>query len=249
METKVSIIIPTYKRLNPFIKLIESIKSSDVKKENYEIIVVSSDQQDSDKIKYIEQQKEFIDIQVIIESDRTTVRNRSLYFYENKGIAISKYEWILVANDDMWFDNDWYKNFVSCLNSNKKVYLVSSHIGLLHLGLRIPSIGTITKDGVEETMWLYDMTIIHKSIYDKIGNIDEKMIWYGKGADLALAVSFLTDEKPILCHNVKINHDISIEERSSNIANRTGDDDFSYIREKWNKWIVDNNKNYSYNWV
>jgi GT2 family glycosyltransferase len=249
METKVSIIIPTYKRFNPFVKLVESIKRSNVKKENYEIIVVSSDSYESEKIKWIEEQKKEIDIKVIIEADRKTIRNRSLYYYENKGVSISKYDWILVSNDDMWFDNDWYDNFNKCLDPNRKVYLISSHIGMVHLGLRIPSIGTITKNGVEEPMWLYDMTIIHKSIYNQVNYIDENMKWYGKGADLSLAVAFLTDEKPILCNDVKINHDISYEERSENIAFRTGDDDFAYIRQKWDKWIIDNNKNFSYNWV
>ncbi len=249
METKVSIIIPTYKRFDSFVKLIESVKRSNIKKENYEIIVVSSDSYDSEKIKWIEEQQKEIDIKVIIEADRKTIRNRSLYYYENKGVSISKYDWILVSNDDMWFDNDWYENFTKCLDLNHKVYLVSSHIGSIHLGLRIPSIGTITKNGIEQPMWLYDMTIIHKSIYKQVNYIDENMKWYGKGADLSLAVAFLTDEKPILCNDVKINHDISYEERFENIALKTGDDDFGYIRQKWDKWIIDNNKNFSYNWV
>jgi hypothetical protein len=249
MDIKISIVIPTYKRFQPFVKLIESIINSNIEKENYEIIVVSSDEEDSEKINWIKELSNNFDIKIFIEDNRKNVRNRSLYYYENVGIKNSKYDWILISNDDMWFDNDWYQNFKKNIDINNKVYLISSHIGAKELGFRIPSIGTITKNGVEEPMWLYDMTIIHKSIYDKINNIDEKMDWFGKGADLPLSVAFLTDEKPILCHDVKIHHDISQEERASNRANQTGEIDFRYIREKWNNWIINNNKNFSYNWV
>lgn len=239
---KTTIIIPTYGRFEPFKKLINSIKKSNISKENYEIIVVSSDSQDSEKIKWIENQIKEIDIKIKIESDRKTIRNRSLYYYENIGIKNAIYDWILICNDDMWFEKDWYKKFLSYMNESK-VYLISSHIGSICLGLRIPSIGTIKVNGIEQPMWLYDMSIIHKSIYEKIGLLDEDMKWYGKGADLSLSVAFFTDEKPVLCHDVKINHDIIKENRHSNIGNSSAHLDFSYIRRKWDKILTDKQNN------
>ena len=253
MKNKVSIVIPTYGRFGALIKLINSIENSNINNDLYEIIIVSSDAEDSDKVKWI-RNKSNIDITLKLEADRKTIRNRSLYYYENVGIKSAKYDWILVCNDDMWVEPDWYENFLKYIEENKKVYLVSSHIGGIHLGLRIPSIGTITKNGTTETMWLYDMTIIHKSVYEEINFLDENLQWYGKGADLALAVAFLTDHKPILCDNVKINHDIIIENRVDNIGdsplsnNHQNGGDFNYIRNKWDLWISNNNNNNAYLW-
>lgn len=244
---KISIVVPTYGRFNSFVKLIESIEDSDITKENYEIIVVSSDALDSEKITWIKNNKKS-DIKLFCEADRKTVRNRSLYYYENVGIKNSKYEWILICNDDMWVEPDWYENFINQIEINTNVYLVSSHIGVGG-HMRIPSIGTITKNGIEEPMWLFDMTIINRSLYEKINYLDEDIHWYGKGADLSLAVKFLTEEKIKLCHDVKINHDLSGEHRGDNISTTPNGNDFDYIRKKWDKWIVHNNKNYSYNWI
>jgi GT2 family glycosyltransferase len=244
---KISIIIPTYGRFEPFKKLINSIKESNIFKDDYEIIVVSSDSHDSEKIKWIENIKDQINIKIKIENDRKTIRNRSLYYYENIGIKSAIYNWILICNDDMWFEKDWYEKFLSYVNQSK-VYLISSHIGSIELGMRIPSIGTITVNGIKEEMWLYDMSIIHKSIYERIGFLDENMKWYGKGADLSLSIAFFTNEKPVLCHDVKINHDITQENRSSNIGNSSGDLDFSYIRLKWNKILIDKDNN-TYEWI
>ena len=254
MDNKISIVVPTYKRKEPFIKLIESIKNCNIEKNNYEIIVVSSDSKEDEKVKWIENQTD-IDMTLFLEADRKTIRNRSLYYYENVGIKNSKYDWILVCNDDMWVDSNWYQNFLQYIQEDKKVYLVSSHIGGIHLGLRIPPIGSITKNGVTETMWLYDMTIIHKSVYEEINFLDENLQWYGKGADLSLSVAFLTEHKPILCDDVKIHHDIVSESRTENIgvsplaSNSENGGDFHYIRNKWNKWISENNNSNSYSWV
>ena len=244
---KISIIVPTYGRFEPFKKLINSIKQSYISKCDYEIIVVSSDAYDCEKIKWIEDQKEQINIKLKIESDRKTVRNRSLYYYENIGIKNAIYDWILVCNDDMWFEKDWYEKFLSYMNQSK-VYLISSHIGSIYFGIRIASIGTITVNGTKEPMWLYDMSIIHKSIYEQIGFLDENIKWYGKGADLSLEIAFFTNEKPVLCHDVKINHDIIQENRASNIGNSSGDLDFSYIRQKWNKILIGKSNN-TYEWI
>ena len=227
------------------------IKNSNIPSNMYEIIVISSDQPDSPKIDWIEKQE--IDITLVLEDNRKTVRKQSLYYYENIGIKRAKYSWILVCNDDMWVECDWYEQFLTYITNTDKVYLVSSHIGSQGLGLRIPTIGTLTINGNEEPFWLYDMTIIHKMIYEKIGYLDESIGWYGKGADLGIAIGFLTDEKPIPCYNVKIHHDIEIEHRGDNISNQLlenhNSNDFEYIRSKWNKWIMENNNNNKYIWI
>jgi glycosyltransferase involved in cell wall biosynthesis len=254
---KVSIVVPTYGRIENIKKLTNSLINSKISKDNYELVVVSSDDVTSEKIIWLKNQKN-IDINLILEDDRIVndslnFRKKSLNYYENIGIKNSKNDWILVCNDDMWMESDWYEKFLICLNKDNKVYLISSHIGKKSLGLRIPTIGTLNKNNVQEPLWLFDMTIIHKSIYEKINFLDENIGWYGKGADLSIAVSFLTNEIPIPCYDVKVHHDLENENRSSNINNsmlsNSNQNDFEYIRKKWDKWILDNNKNYSYIWL
>ena len=170
-------------------------------------------------------------------------------YYENIGIKDSKYEWIFVVSDDMWFEPDWYEKFLTYVNEKNKVYIVSCHIASKHFGFWIPPVGTITKNGIEETMWLYDMTIIHSSVYEKIGYLDEQIHWFGKGADLPLAVAFLTEETPVLCHDVKINHDIISENRLANISTTPNGDDLIYVKNKWIRWVNENSdKNYTFVW-
>lgn len=243
-EICVSVVVTTYKRLDCIKKLIKSLIDSDFDKENCELVLVSSDDENSEKINWIKSISE-IKIKLIIEEKRESHRKKSLAYFENIGIKNSSKDWILVCNDDMWFDKNWYSNFSSSIGESK-VYLVATHVGTLREGLRIPSLGSIVKDGVKENMWLYDMSVIHKSIYEKINFLDENIWWYGKGADLCLSVSFLTDEKPILCPEVMINHDLVNELRLENRGSFSVDQ--NYIKNKWNKWIIDNDKNYSYTW-
>jgi GT2 family glycosyltransferase len=244
---KISIVVSTYGRFELFKNLIASIKKSSIKSEDYEILIVSSDPESSEKVKWIREQND-IDMSLYLIPDRTTVRTGSLMFYENIGIKNSKYEWIFVVSDDMWFEPDWYEKFLTYLDKKNKVYIVSCHLGNKSFGFWIPKIGTITKDGVTEEMWLHDMTIIHSSLYEKIGYLDEKIHWFGKGADLPLAIAYLTDEKPVLCHDVKINHEIANENRGENISTTPNGSDFDYVKNKWIDWIKNNNKDYSFIW-
>lgn len=248
---KISLVVPTYGRMKNIVKLINSLQNSNIDTTNYEIVIVSSDDINSEKIKWINSLKD-IDINLILDDKREHQRVKSLYYFENIGIKASKHDWVMVCNDDMWVESDWYESFLQCVNEQNKVYLISSHIGQKGLGFRIPEIGHVTKDGVEEPLWLFDMSIIHKSIYNNIGYLDEAIGWYGKGADLSLAITFLTEEKPILCHDVKIHHDLETEHRQTNIIGvdntHPGQHDFGYIRDKWDKWIIDNNKNYTHKW-
>ena len=247
---KISIVVSTYGRFEPFKLLIDSIIDSRINSEDYEIIVVSSDTEDSEKAKWVNEQSD-IDMTLISMSDRApgTVRTKSLMYYENVGIKSSKYDWLFVVSDDMWFEPDWYEKFLTYLNDKDKVYIVACHLGNKSFGFWIPPIGTITKNGVTETMWLYDMTIIHKSIYEEIDYLDERIHWFGKGADLPLAIAFLTEETPVLCNDVKINHDIINENRQANIATTPNGDDSIYVKNKWIKWVSDNSdKNYTFVW-
>lgn len=245
---KFSIVVATYKRFPSVVKLIHSVATSNIPIENWEIIFVSSDPVESEKIKWLKERVCW-NISLISCADREEgLRKKSLYIYENLGIKAAKHDWIMVINDDMWVAPDWYQQFLSYLGESR-FYLPSAIIGGINLGFRIPQIGTLNIDGKEQPWWLSDFSICHKSLFEEFGYFDENINWYGKGAEWSLRMAFLTNETPVLCHDVKIGHDeppeARVENRGDNL-NAYAENDFEYVWSKWRNWAILNNKNYSF---
>ena len=188
---KVSIIIPTYGRSEYLKDLIESIRKT-TPQGNYEIIVVSSDLPESEKVKWLSQEK---DVKIVLAGTRKAwqVRKNSLAHYMNQGVKNSNYEWIFVVNDDMFFAPDWYQELVNFLadpdNSNVGMIVVSTHIGHVSYGLRIPVIGKTKKgDGNWKDLYLSDFAIVKKSVLEEIGLWDEKINWAGYSTDASMTI-------------------------------------------------------------
>jgi GT2 family glycosyltransferase len=237
---KVSVVVSTYARIEPFSKLITSIRAA-FPKECVEIIAVSSDHPYSPKGQWMRSQPDVIVIQADI---RTSQRLRSIYAYENIGLRASTGEWVFMTNDDTAFDADFYTELCKVEN-NYDVIVVSGHIGDVRLGCRIAAIGTIKPPGGQvRPLYLYDFTIIRKSVYDKIGPIDEKMDWFGKGFDLAMACETYPGLRIGCVPDLKINHDISDENRFPPDY-RT---DFSYLTRKWKDWCDRTGWEFSWEW-
>ncbi|KKT80816.1 MAG: hypothetical protein UW78_C0024G0001 [Candidatus Azambacteria bacterium GW2011_GWA1_44_9] len=233
---KVSIIIPTYGRAEYLKKLIVSIRNS-TPQENYEIIVVSSDLSDSEKIKWLKQEP---DVKVILAGSRKAwqVRKDSLAYYMNQGIKPASYEWVFIVNDDMFLAPDWYQefnNFVSNHENNQVgMIIVSTHIGHVSYGQRIPVIGQ-TKRGNSawKDLHLADFAIIKKRALEEIGFLDEKINWCGISIDTYLSLEFLTDYKIVPVEKIKLDHFIVPEER--NVETIDEFEDFNYVKRKWDK--------------
>lgn len=244
---KVSIIITTYGRAAYLKKLILSIRrSTPIGK--YEIVVVSSDPQDASKIQWLKKQA---DVKLISADVRMpgSKRKKSLYYYTNLGIFSSHYPWVLVVNDDMSFDKNWYIEFLKLLstNSHKNIgqIILPSHIGDVRLGMRVAKIGKIKKTQTSswKDLYLADVSIIKRSVLKKIGYFDENMDWYGSGLDNALAISLTTKAATILGKKIKIKHFITQELRQAD--NSTAYKDFKYIHQKWQKWCKANTGEYN----
>lgn len=241
----ISIVISTYGRTGYLQNLISSVRSS-TPQDAYEFVVVSSDPPESEKIKWLQRQK---DIDLILADVRKEwqLRKRSAYYYINLGIKSSKKEWAFVVSDDMYFDKDWYKEFANLAsdpkNYNVGAIIVSTHLGKVKYGRRIYKIGKTRKKGGEwRDLYLADLSIISRETFDKIGLFDERIDWYGGGADISLAIQFLTEKDIIASEKIKVDHAIAKENRSSTIGNEfTG---FNYIIRKWNKWCKENNCQY-----
>jgi len=245
---KVSIVIPTYGRAEYIKNLIKSVRMS-TPEESYEFVVVSSDLPESEKVKWLSQQS---DVNLILADTRKEwqLRKRSPIYYTNIGIKRAKYEWIFLVNDDIRFDENWYKELQSLLadpkHSNVGMIIVLTHLGKVKYGPRLIKIGKTRKNGKDwKDLYLSDFSIISKSVMEQIGYFDEKLKWHGCGADNSLAVEFLTDKDTVISEKIKIDHLIANEGRDTNVTDEFTD--FNYLLNKWNNWCKMNGCEYVWN--
>lgn len=248
MNQTISIVVHTYGRAAYLKDMIRSLRDT-APKGYYEIIVVSSDPPETEKVQWLQREKDLILILADVRRE-WQMRKQSAYRYINLGIKKSSCDWILVVNDDMEFDVNWYKEFSNLVtnpaNTNIGMIIASMHLGKVKYGQRLVKIGRTKKPHRDwKDLYLADFAILSREVAQKIGGYDEKMDWAGGGADLALAVEFLTDKDTILSEGIRIDHHIAQENRSTNII----DDftDFHYVLRKWNKWCIENNCQYEWN--
>lgn len=242
---KVSIIIPTYGRAKYLKDLIASVRKT-TPPGCYEIVVVSSDLPESEKIKWLSSQS---DVKVVLAGTRKAwqVRKDSLAHYMNEGVRNSTSEWIFVVNDDMFFAPDWYQelvNFLDDVNHFKVgMIVVSTHIGHVSYGQRIPVIGK-TKKGEEDwkDLYLSDFAVVKKSVLKEIGLWDEKINWAGYSVDASLAIEFLTDKEIVAEEKIKLDHFIVREERNAETIDEF--EDYNYVKRKWDKLCREHNCQY-----
>lgn len=245
-EHTVSIVVPTYGRAAYIRDLITSARNS-IPAGAYELIIVSSDPPETEKVKWLSQQA---DIQLVMADRRNGGRRkRSLYYYTNVGIHHARKEWILVMNDDMVFENDWYCHFANTLAEpkhwNTGMIIVASDLGDASLGCRVARIGRIKKHNSDwKDLYLSDVSLIHREVIERIGYFDENLDWYGSGADNSLAVEFLTDKETVVEARIRIRHVLAEEHRKDNLGDAFFD--FIYIKRKWDKWCRRNNCRYEW---
>lgn len=160
--------------------------------------------------------------------------------------------WVFVTNDDTEFDPMFYWKFISVTEKNTiplseayDVVMVNGHLGDVGLGCRTAVIGHITPPGgPQRPLYLYDFTIIRKSVYDRIGYLDEGLDWFGKGFDLAMACETCPGLRICYESDLKVNHAIAAENRRPPHYAR----DFQYATLKWNKWCAERGWSYSWPW-
>lgn len=245
---EISIIVVTYGRYQYLKDLVESVRSS-TPPNAYEFVIVSSDSPKSEKVEWLLQQK---DVNLILADTRKEwqLRKNTAGYYGNLGVKNCTKEWVLVVNDDMRFDKDWYKEFVGLVSNPKDSdvgnVVILTHLGKYKYGRRIEKIGKIKK-GQEEwkDLYLSDYSIISKDTIREAGLFDEKINWYGPGADISLAIEFLTNKKTVASEKVILDHFVTKEGRRDNLEDEFTD--FHYVLTKWNGWCKKNNCQHTWN--
>ncbi len=234
---KVSVIVPTYGRAEGLKKLFDSLRTS-APPDAYELVIVSSDPPETEKAVWLRQQP---DARVVFADARKSwqLRKKSNYYYLNLAIKNSSYPWIFPISDDMYFEQNWYNEFLKVINdpanANAGLIIAASHIGNVESGIRVAVIGKTKKgDSSWKDLYLSDVSIVRRDVMERVGLFDEKMDWFGSGADLSLTVEFLTNTDTIVAENIRVNHSISRENRSTNMGNAFAD--FHYLLHKWDRW-------------
>lgn len=238
----ISIIISTYGRAKYLKDLIASVRST-TPADAYEFVIISSDSPESEKIKWLSQQK---DVNLILSDVRKKwqLRKKSAFYYINLGIKRSSKEWVFVVNDDMNFSENWYKEFSILVsdprNSSVGMIIVSTHLGEVDLGSRIVTIGK-TKKGDEDwkDLYLSDLSILSRPALEKIDLYDENLDWCAAGVDNSLGIEFLTNFDVITSDKIGVDHFLADENRKQNLMDVFSD--FHYTFNKWNKWCRSNN--------
>lgn len=242
MLPKVSIVVATYSRESHLNSLLLSARKA-FPPGSFELIAVTSDPDDSKKMAWMLEQPEIV---VIRHGQRQPGQPRqcSLYTFENLGIKAARHEWVFVTNDDTLFDPFFYSNLLK-QEHRYHVILVNGHIGERGLGCRTVIIGDITPPGCPtRPLFLYDFTIIRKSVYEKIGYLDEQFDWFGKGFDLAMACETTPGLNIAYESELRIDHVLTPENRTPPHYLR----DFRYGTNKWTIWCAQHGWRFTWPW-
>ncbi|MEI8067868.1 MAG: glycosyltransferase family 2 protein [Candidatus Shapirobacteria bacterium] len=199
-----SVVIPNYNGalfisdcLN---SLINSIK--EVKNVNFEIILVDNNSKDNS----IEISKEIFKKIKIIQNSK----NFGFAGAVNQGIRKAKYEWVILLNNDLTFEKNWFEKVVPIIKENKDPK-VATFFGtvLIKDGTKFESQGleffysgkaqNISNGKTFNKSTIYDLksnisvwgasaalVIYNKDILNRIGLFDEDFFAYEEDVDLAL---------------------------------------------------------------
>ena len=229
---QISFVIPTYGRAEYLKDLISSIRKT-TPAGFYEIVIVSSDDPQCEKVLWLKQQP---DVKLILADHRQRGRRSSIYKYINLGVYQTKFPWVYVVNDDMLLDAAWYREFAGLLgrpgNEDLGLVVVAAHLGSMVGEPRVATFGKGRKIGGQwQDLYISDFSIIRKDVLEKIGNFDENLNWYGSGADNTLAAMFLANAKIAVDDKIKITHFVASELRQDNGSRAFYD--FNYLIRKW----------------
>lgn len=116
MSEFVTIIVPTFKRFNLFLRCLSSLVRQDYKKEQYEVIVVHDGldcDYDEQEINNIAAQLGNFRFEKIIHGGVSRARNH--------GIALAKGEFILMLDDDCEAKENWVRTFIRYMRKNPEM--------------------------------------------------------------------------------------------------------------------------------
>lgn len=170
MSISMSVIIPTYNRIEVIGRAIESVLMQKASNLELEIIVIDDGSTDQTAELIAEQ---FPNVVYRYQS------NKGVSSARNLGLKLAKYEWIaLLDSDDEWLPNKIQRQF-ELLNKNDLLVCHTQEIWIRN-GDRVNQMNKHAKSGgwiFQNCLPLCAMSpssiVVHKSVFDTVGTFDE----------------------------------------------------------------------------
>ena len=194
-----------------------------------ELVVVSSDKEETEKIAWLREQSD-VRLVSVADRDEFNKRQQSLYFYENLGLEAATGQFIFIANDDGYFSSNAGTELVAAIKLGGDIFVAPSYIDSSSHGLVTPEIGKIEFSKHDSsTLFLLDFAFFKREVFDVIGLADERFDWYGRGADMSIRASLARLSVRTLGEDGAFIH--QLEEENRNPPHPT--QDFRYLKQKW----------------
>jgi len=123
MRLKASIIILNYFGEAIISETVNSVLNLDFPKNQFELIIVDNNSQDSSQEIIKKYEKENSNIKSLFLD-----KNLGFAGGNNQGIKIAKGKYIILLNNDCIVDKNWLKELISCADKNPKIFSVGSKI-------------------------------------------------------------------------------------------------------------------------
>lgn len=208
MKPFVTVIVPTHKRQELFLKCLDSLARQSYSQKMYEVIVVN-DGLDCTYDQYLLK----VALSSIKNSYFFTVTHRGVAAVRNFGIEKAKGELIMTIDDDCLADEKWISNHVDFMEENPEVIASGGTVK--------PSIPkTFIQKYISFKRLLYRpvrdidgkiITIVtanacyRKTYLDRVGNFNQKFRYSG-GEDVDLSMRLREIGKLGYCENSVVNH-------------------------------------------
>jgi GT2 family glycosyltransferase len=194
----VSVILPVYYGGNDVIESLKTLKNQTY--ENYEIIVVDDKSKDES---YKKIKEKFSNIKII-------VNNENLGFSKacNKGLNVAQGKYIMITDEDAFYDKNYIKEFVDVIEKDNKIGVVSSKAYYTNETNRIRAAyfnvskftgitKSIGRDEIDEGQ--YDKiteiqaagggaSMFDAELFKKIGGFDENFFIYFSDSDICFRI-------------------------------------------------------------
>jgi GT2 family glycosyltransferase len=173
----ISVIIPTYRNWDLLIKCIDALDSQSFSKDNFEVVIINNDSEDT-----LPSDLKLPENFIFIEEKKP-----GSYAARNTGLRIAKGEIIGFTDSDCIPDKDWIKNAVTYFKLNPDCSRIAGNILVTKHATKpsiietynqiyaFPQEAVIKNHGGSMTANLFT----YKSVFDKIGFFNERLMSYG----------------------------------------------------------------------
>ncbi len=190
ISPKISVIIPTYNRINELQKLLFSLIEQNLDKDKFEIIVVDDGSTDNTQelVKELQNKNRNINYLRIKNSGRSVARNI--------GASIAKSNIIAFVDSDCIADKNWLSEILLEFSKNPNLLVVRGPILS-----ELPNLPPFIHSCIYDENLATGVFAIKKNFFDQIGKFDQILSYYAEDTELWIRIKKYTNQ---ICYSNKI---------------------------------------------